>query len=183
MRHEIQIGACRCGGRCRAADWLRAPSAQTPAEFFKGKTIDLYIAYSAGGAYDLYARMLSRHMGKHIPGNPTVVPKNMEGAGGVRLANYLYNVAPRDGTALGATSRSVAFEPLLGNKAAQYDPSKFTWIGSANDEVGVCVSWYTTGIAKFEDLLTKELIGRRRPASATTPINSRASSTTCSAPR
>jgi hypothetical protein len=75
----------------------------------------------------------------------------------VRLANYLYNVAPRDGTALGATSRSVAFEPMLGNKAAQYEPDKFTWIGSANDEVGVCVSWYTTGIARFEDLLVKEM--------------------------
>src|SRR5262249_50278113 len=119
-----------------------AASAQTPAEFFHGKTIDLYIAYSAGGAYDLYARMISRHIGKHIPGNPTVVPKNMEGAGGLRLANFLANAAPRDGTALGATSRSTIFEPMLGNKAAQYDASTFTWLGSANDEVGVCVSWH-----------------------------------------
>ena len=131
--------------------------AQAPAEFFRGKTIDLYIAYSAGGAYDLYARMISRHMGKHIPGNPTVVPKNMEGAGGLRLANYLYNAAPRDGTAIGATARSTVFEPLLGNKGAQYDPAKFTWLGSANDEVGVCVSWHTSGIARFDELMTKEL--------------------------
>src|SRR4051794_4037445 len=99
--------------------------AQSAAEFFKGKTIDLYIAYSAGGAYDLYARMLARHMGKHISGNPQVVPKNMEGAGGLRLANSLYNAAPRDGTALGATSRSVAFEPMLRNRGAQYDAGKF----------------------------------------------------------
>jgi tripartite-type tricarboxylate transporter receptor subunit TctC len=131
--------------------------AQTPGEFFKGKSIDLYIAYSAGGAYDLYARMIARHMGKHIPGNPQVVPKNMEGAGGLRLANYLYNAAPKDGTALGATSRSVAFEPLLGNKGAQYEPGKFTWIGSANDEVGVCVTWHTSGVTRFEELLTKEV--------------------------
>src|SRR3954451_21378783 len=86
---------------------VSAAMAQTPAEFFKGKTIDLYIAYSAGGAYDLYARMLARHMGKHLPGNPQVVPKNMEGAGGLRLANYLHNAAPHDGTAIGATSRIV----------------------------------------------------------------------------
>jgi tripartite-type tricarboxylate transporter receptor subunit TctC len=131
--------------------------AQAPAEFFRGRTIDLYIAYSAGGAYDLYARMVARHIGKHIPGHPTVLPKNMEGAGGLRLANFLYNAAPRDGTALGATSRSVAFEPMLGNKGAQYDPGKFTWIGSANDEVAVCVSWHTSGITRFDELLTKEM--------------------------
>jgi len=134
-----------------------AALAETPAEFFRGKTIDLYIAYSAGGAYDLYARIIARHIGKHIPGNPTVVPKNMEGAGGLRLANFLYNAAPRDGTAVGATSRSAAFEPMLGNKGAQYDASKFTWIGSANDEVGVCVSWHTSGITRFDDLMTKEM--------------------------
>jgi tripartite-type tricarboxylate transporter receptor subunit TctC len=131
--------------------------AQTPAEFYKGKTVELYIAYSVGGGYDLYARLLARHLGKHIPGNPTVVPKNMEGAGGLRLANWLYQAAPRDGTVLGATSRSVAFENILGNRAAQYDASKFTWIGSANDEVSVCVSWENSGVAKFEDLYAKEL--------------------------
>ena len=105
-------------------------SAQSPADFYKGKTVDLYIGYSAGGAYDLYARMIARHMGKHIPGNPQVVPKNMEGAGSLRLANFLYGVAPKDGTAFGATSRGMAFYPLLGNKTAQYDAPKFTWIGS-----------------------------------------------------
>jgi tripartite-type tricarboxylate transporter receptor subunit TctC len=134
-----------------------AALAQAPAEFFKGKTVDLYIAYSVGGGYDLYARLLARHLGKHIPGNPLVVPKNMEGAGGLRLANWLYQAAPRDGTAIGATSRSVAFEPMLGNKAAQYDATKFTWIGSANDEVSVCVAWHTSGVRTFEDVLTKEL--------------------------
>src|SRR5438067_137065 len=131
--------------------------AQTPAEFYKGKTVELYIAYSVGGGYDLYARLLARHLGKHIPGNPLVVPKNMEGAGGLRLANWLYQAAPRDGTVIGATSRSVAFENILGNRAAQYDASKFTWIGSANDEVSVCVAWHTSGVAKFEDALAKEL--------------------------
>src|SRR2546421_10480868 len=94
--------------------------AQSPAEFYKGKIVELYIAYSVGGGYDLYARLLARHLGKHIPGNPTVVPKNMEGAGGLRLANWVYPAAPRDGTAIGATSRSVAFQPMLGNKAATY---------------------------------------------------------------
>jgi tripartite-type tricarboxylate transporter receptor subunit TctC len=132
--------------------------AQTPAEFFKGKTIELYIAYSAGGGYDLYARMVARHIGKHIPGNPQVVAKNMEGAGGLRLANWLYQAAPQDGTVIGATSRNIAFEPLIGNKAAQYDSSQFTWVGSANDEVSTCVSWHTSGVVTIDDAVKRELI-------------------------
>lgn len=132
--------------------------AETPAEFYKGKTVELYIAYSAGGGYDLYARMVARHLGRHIPGNPQVVPKNMEGAGGLRLANWLYSAAPRDGTVIGATSRNIAFEPLIGNKGAQYDSSRFTWLGSANDEVSTCVSWHTSGVATIGDAMKKELI-------------------------
>ena len=144
-----------------------AAFAQSPAEFYKGKSIELYIAYSAGGGYDLYARMLARHLGRHIPGNPQIVPKNMEGAGGLRLANWLYQAAPRDGTAIGATSRNIAFEPLIGNKGAQYDSGQFTWLGSANDEVSVCASWHASGVATFNDVLTKELtIGSSGTASS-----------------
>jgi hypothetical protein len=108
--------------------------AQTVADFYRGKSIDLYISSGVGGGNDLYARVVARHIGKHIPGNPTVLPKNMEGAGGMRLANWLYNVGARDGTVIGAVSRAMAFEPLLGNKTAQYDASKFNYIGSANDQ-------------------------------------------------
>jgi len=92
--------------------------AQTVADFYRGKSIELDINTSVGGGYDLYARMVARHMGKHIPGNPTILPKNMEGGGGMRLANWLYNVASKDGTVLGALARATAFEPLLGNKSA-----------------------------------------------------------------
>lgn len=115
-------------------------NAQTPADFFKGRTVDLYIGYSVGGGYDVYARMIARHMGRHIPGNPTIIPKNMEGAGSIRLANWLYNVAPRDGTAFGTVSRGAPFDPLLGSPATQFDGREFTWIGSANNEVSVCVA-------------------------------------------
>lgn len=133
-------------------------SAQSVADFYRNKNVDLYIGYSVGGAYDLYARMLARHMSKHIPGNPNVIPKNMEGAGSLRLANWLYNVAPKDGSAFAIIGRGTGFDPLLGNKAAQFDGNKFTWIGSANNEVSVCVAWNTSGVTKFEDLQTKELI-------------------------
>jgi tripartite-type tricarboxylate transporter receptor subunit TctC len=132
--------------------------AQTPADFFKGRTVDLYIGYSVGGGYDVYARMIARHMGRHIPGNPTIIPKTMEGAGSIRLANWLYNVAPRAGTAFGTVSRGAPFDPLLGSPATQFDGREFTWIGSANNEVSVCVAWHTTGVARFEDLLSKELV-------------------------
>jgi tripartite-type tricarboxylate transporter receptor subunit TctC len=132
--------------------------AQTPAEFYKGKTIELDIGTSAGGGYDVHSRLLARHMSKYVPGNPTIVPKNVEGASGVRLANLLYNTAPHDGTVFGILLRNVPFEPMFGNRAAQFDASKFSWIGSASNEVSICVSWHTTGVAKLDDLLTKDLL-------------------------
>ena len=132
--------------------------AQSAADFYKGKNLEFYIGYSVGGGYDLYARTIARHLGKHIPGNPTVLPKNMEGAGSLRLANWLYRVGPKDGSVIGTIGRGTGFDPLLGQQGAQFDGTKFTWIGSANNEVSVCVSWNaTSGITKFEDLFTKEM--------------------------
>ena len=151
-----------------AALSMSAASAQSPAEFYKGKNVDVYIGYSVGGGYDVYARILSRFMGKHIPGNPTVVPKNMEGAGSLRLANWLYNVAPKDGSAFGIIGRGTGFDPLLGKKGAQFEATKFNWIGSANNEVSVCVAWHTTGITKIEQLYGKELTVGGTGASADT---------------
>ena len=104
----VLCGALICGAPAKA---------QTVAEFYKGKSLDLLIGYSAGGGYDVYARLLARHLGKYIPGNPAVVPRNMDGAGSLRLANYLYNVAPKDGLAIGALSRGAAFDPLFGSRA------------------------------------------------------------------
>ena len=135
-----------------------AAYAQSPAEFYKGRNVELYIGYSVGGAYDLYARVLARHLGKHIPGSPTIIPKNMEGAGSLRLANWLYNVGAKDGTVLATIGRGTAFDPLLGSKGAQFRADKFTRIGSANNAVSVCVAWKTSGDTGFEDTLSKELI-------------------------
>jgi len=132
--------------------------AQTPAQFYKGRSVELYVGYSVGGAYDLYARTIARHLGKHIPGNPAIVPKNMEGAGSLRLANWLYNVAAKDGTVIATIGRGTAFDPLLGSKAAQFKADKFTWIGSANNEVSICVASKTSGVTRLEDVTTRELI-------------------------
>ncbi len=132
--------------------------AQPAADFYKGKTIELHIGYTSGGGYDVYGRIVARHMGRHIPGNPQIVPKNTPGAGSLRAANWLYSAAPKDGTAIATVARGAAFDPLLGVTAAQFDGNKFNWIGSANDEVSVCVSWKDSGITTYEDLLTKELV-------------------------
>ena len=135
-----------------------AMAQQGVADFYRGKTVDLYIGYSAGGGYDVYARLIARYLGKHIPGNPTVIPRNMDGAGSLRLANWLYNIGPKDGTAIGALSRGAAFDPLFGSPGAQFDAAKLNWIGSANNEVSVCATWATSGVATVEDMLSRDLV-------------------------
>jgi len=132
-------------------------AAQSVADFYKNRNVDEYIGYSTGGAYDFYARVIGRHMGAHIPGHPTLIPRNMEGAGSLRLANWLYRVAPQDGSVFGTIGRGIAFDPLLIGKGDQFDAQKFNWIGSANNEVSVCVALKDSGVAKFEDLFTKPL--------------------------
>ncbi len=133
-------------------------AANPVADFYKGKSIELHIGYSAGGGYDVYGRIVARHMGKHIPGNPQIVPKNSPGAGSLRATNWLYSAAPKDGTAMATVARGAAFDPLLGVAAAKFDGNKFNWIGSANDEVSVCVAWKGHGVETVADLLKKELV-------------------------
>src|SRR5688572_18622699 len=138
---------------------LPAPGhAESVADFYKGKTIELLIGYSGGGGYDVYARLLARHMGKHIPGNPNIVPRNMPGAGSLVLANWLYNVATKDGTVFGIIGRGTGFDPLLGNDAAKFDATKYNWVGSMNNEVSVCVAWHTAGITDWKQLRKQELV-------------------------
>jgi tripartite-type tricarboxylate transporter receptor subunit TctC len=122
------------------------------------KQYSMYVGYSAGGGYDVYGRMVARHMGKHLPGKPNVIVNNMPGAGSMRLANWLYNVAPKDGTVMGTVARGIAFDSLFGMPGASFDSTKFNWIGSANNEVSVCVAWHTSGVTKFEETLKKELV-------------------------
>ena len=132
--------------------------ADSVSDFYKGKSVDLYVGYSVGGGYDVYGRLLARYLGKYIPGNPTVVPRNMEGAGSIRLTNWLYNIAPKDGTAIATVARGAAFDPLFGMPGGQFDAVKFNWIGSANNEVSICMAWNTAGVKSFDDLLKSELV-------------------------
>ncbi len=133
-------------------------SAQQQPSFYEGKNINMYIGYSAGGGYDVYARMVARHMARHVPGVGEVIPNNMPGAGSLRMTNWLFNVAPKDGTAIGAPGRGAAFEPLLVGEGTQFDASKFNWLGSANNEVSVCVAWHTSGVRTLDDARRKELV-------------------------
>jgi len=137
---------------------LARAHAESVADFYKGKNLDLYIGYSVGGGYDLYARLLARHLGRHIPGNPTVLPQNMPGAGSLRLTNWLYGAAAKDGSVIGAISRGTAFDPILSRPGIAFEAVKFSWIGSANNEVSICASASRSGIAVFDDMKTKEIV-------------------------
>jgi len=130
-----------------------AAQAQSVEEFYTGKTITLSIGFTPGGGYDLYGRLVARHLGKHIPGKPSIVAQNMPGAGSMRSAQHLYSIAPKDGTALATFGRQMGITPLL-NPAAQYDGTKFTWLGSVTNEVSTCVTWHTSKVRTWNDLMT-----------------------------
>lgn len=123
------------------------------ADFYKGHSISLTIGYSVGGGYDAYARLLARYVGRHIPGEPSIVPQQMTGAGSLRAANYIFSVAPKDGSVLGTFSRSMGIAPLLGQ--AEFDSRKFTWLGSMTDDDTTCVTWNSSPIKTWNDFLSK----------------------------
>src|SRR4051812_44788565 len=118
---------------------------------FTGKTITIYIGNTAGGTYDLMGRLVARHLGRHLQGHPTVIAENMPGAGTLRAANYVYNVAPKNGTALGIVSETMAVEQALLNPAVQYDATKFTWIGRVAASNAVHIIWHTAQVQSIED--------------------------------
>ena len=164
MRHWIGATALAIS----ALAYQTPASADAVSDFYAGKTVTLNIGYSVGGAYDVYARMVTRHIGKHIPGEPTVIAQNMEGAGSLRAANYLYVRAPKDGTSIATFARGGAFYPLLGLEGATFEATKFNWLGSANNEVSVCVAWYTSGINSVQDLIDKGMtVGGTGPSDDT----------------
>src|SRR3954470_1173215 len=132
---------------------IQAAAAQSVEEFYKGKTLQINVGFGVGASYDTYARVLAEHIGRNIPGNPKTIVMNMEGAGSLRLANWLYNAAPKDGTVIGMTSRAAPFASLIGTQGGtSFDPTQFNWIGSANNEVSTCVSWHTATVKTFDQL-------------------------------
>ncbi len=137
---------------------------------FSGQKITLAIATPSGGGYDLYGRLVARHLGNHLPGNPTLVPQNMPGAGSLIAANWLYNVAPKDGTAIGIIPSATLFENLLGNPQARFDARKFHWLVSLNDYTAVTVVWHDSPFLTARDLMNKELLAGANAAASDTAI-------------
>ncbi len=143
-------------------------TAPAVAADFSGKTVSLYIGYGPGGGYDLYGRLAARHMGNFLPGKPTIVAKNMPGAGGLKMTNWLYNVAPKDGTAIASAPQALAVEQALGSAGIQYDARRFTWIGRVTPIVEVSYTWHTSGIRNLDDARKRETImGGSGPTSPT----------------
>jgi len=137
-----------------ATIFVQTARSQSVEEFYKGKTVNLVIGFSAGGGYDLYARHLARHIGKHIPGQPTILPQNMPGAGSLKAANFIYTAAPKDGSTFGTFARSTGINPLL-ESGATFDGTKFSWLGSVTDDVSTCLTWHTSAVKTWKDFLEK----------------------------
>jgi len=145
-----------------------AAKANEIEDFYKGKQVSLVVSSASGGGYDTLSRVVAKHIGRFIPGNPLIVVRNMPGAGGIVAINYLYNAAPRDGATFGQLQNTLPFEPVFGNKEAQYDSTKFNWLGSASDETGLLVVRKDAPIETWKDLLKTEItIGA--PAINSTP--------------
>jgi tripartite-type tricarboxylate transporter receptor subunit TctC len=135
-----------------------AARADAVADFYKGKTVTLIVSGSPGGGYDTLARLAARVLGRHIPGNPAVVVKNMPGAGGLVATNYMFSKAPRDGTEIASPQNNVPFEPLYGTKNADYDATKFNWLGSPAPEVSILTVWHAVPVNTWQDARTRELV-------------------------
>jgi tripartite-type tricarboxylate transporter receptor subunit TctC len=148
MRLVAIVAAC-------AASSIVAPAGA--ADFYAGKTLAITVSSDTGGGYDTYSRLLSRHLADHVPGAPTVIVQNMPGGGGLRSAQHLYEVAPKDGTTLGNVRASNVLDAALGIRGG-FDPSKFEWVGNMASDTDVCSFWHTSGIHTFDDLRRKEVI-------------------------
>ncbi len=132
--------------------------AQTPEQFYKGRQLSMIVFTGAGSTYDVYARLLVRHLGNHIPGKPNFIVQNVQGAGGLKAIDYLYQIAPKDGSVMGTVGRGLPFEPMLGKNEIRFDPLQFVWLGSMNREATLAMSWHTSKVKTFADLKTTELL-------------------------
>lgn len=133
-------------------------AAQDAAGFFRGKTINLIAGFNPGGGADTYARLVARHLGRHVAGNPAVVVRNMQGAGSVVAANYLFNVSPKDGTELGLFAGNIVIDPLIGGMQHKYDARAFNWIGAPSSDSNVCLSSPKTAFKSIDDALKREMV-------------------------
>jgi len=148
------------------AAFAQQASAQSVAEFYRGKTIMIVVGSDVGGGYDLTARTVARHLARHIPGRPNIMVENRPGAGSIIASNYVYEIAPKDGTVIGAVQRPIPSQVLFGDTGVRFDVRKMQWIGSTTNELGVVVAWHTAPHKTIDDVLKREMIvGGPGPAS------------------
>jgi tripartite-type tricarboxylate transporter receptor subunit TctC len=147
-----------CFGLVALAASGLAAQADEVADFYRGKTLTITVAHQAGTGFDVYARAIARHLTRHMPGQPNTIVQNMPGAGGITAAGWLYNIAPRDGTAIATIVHAVMLDHLLGEGRGKYEPSKFTFIGNMEQSIGTCVVTRQSGVASVDDLLQREII-------------------------
>jgi tripartite-type tricarboxylate transporter receptor subunit TctC len=146
----------RCGIVAAVVFWTAGAAVAVEDNFYAGKTLQVVVGFTAGGGFDLYARALAQHIGRHIPGTPTVVVQNMPGAGSLRAANYIYNAAPNDGTVIAGFAPGVVIAPVLGlGEGAYFEAPKFTWLGSMAQDISICAFNTTAGIASWHDMQSK----------------------------
>jgi tripartite-type tricarboxylate transporter receptor subunit TctC len=142
-----------------ALAWPGLARADAIEDFYRGKTLNLMIGSGAGGGVDQVSRAVARHLGKHVPGNPTVVPRNMGGAGGLQVLNHIQSVAPKDGSTIGIVLPSLVFDPLFTGKSEGYDPLRLKWLGGPARYASVAIAWNAaTPVRRVQDLLTQELV-------------------------
>lgn len=151
MKGTAQSGACALAILLTSIA-AQAARADDTADFYKGRNVNWILSAGEGGGYSTYARAFAPYFEKHIPGHPKLIIQNMPGAGGIRASNYLYSVAPKDGSTIGLVHSSVPFAPLYGIKGANFDPRKFSWIGSITTEQAMCVAWRASGVTTAKDL-------------------------------
>src|SRR6476659_3798760 len=152
-------------------------SAQSVEEFYRGRQINLLIGGGAGGGYDAYYRALARHIGKHIPGQPSIIPRNQPAASGLAAAAALYTTAEKDGSVIGAFPNNVPMDPLFGHPGARYDALKLNWIGSIGKLQNVCATWHTSPIKRIEQAREREVIVAAAGATSNTALRPRALNT------
>ena len=151
-----------------AAAFPVAARADDVSDFYRGRTIEILVGAGAGGGYDLNARLLARHLGRFIPGNPAVIVNNMPGGGGITATNFLFNVAPKNGLVLGTFSNAMLTQPLFGADSVKFDPQRFGWLGSTSREDGVCIVASATGVSAWEQLRGRRLVvGTTAPGTTT----------------
>ena len=153
---KFRLAFCCAVWAALAGTWQAA--AQSLEDFYRSTSLQIVVGYGPGGGYDVYARTVARHIGRHLPGSPDVVVQNMPGAGSLKAANYIYNVAPKDGSQIAIFARSLAMQSLLDPQGIQFDATKMGWIGSVSNEVSVAFAWAGKGFASFDDVRQREMV-------------------------